>query len=173
MRSMFWEECNEPSFYKHICQPQNVWQLNGKNVIYPKVAQIVMDYIVKDENNFDKLKKKLVENQKNISISVLEHLPLSVQFCEKRRKDLGNYFQLKIKEWKDKKKYSQKSTDSYLLPKAEKLLAPLPKSAIEKKLVTGEDHENEKNIADEQKQKETEEKKTKKEREKTRECGKK
>ena len=37
-----------------------------------------MDYIVKDENNFDKLKKKLVENQKNISISVLEHLPLSV-----------------------------------------------------------------------------------------------
>ena len=37
-----------------------------------------MDYIVKDENNFDKLKKKLVENQKNISISLLEHLPLSV-----------------------------------------------------------------------------------------------
>ena len=78
MRSMFWEECNEPSFYKHICQPQNVWYLNGKNIIYPKVAEIVMDYIIKDENNFDKLKKKLVENQKNISISVLEHLPLSV-----------------------------------------------------------------------------------------------
>ena len=48
------------------------------------------------------------------------------------------------------------------MPKAEKLLAPLPKSAIEKKLVTGEDHENEKNITDEQKQKETEEKKNKK-----------
>ena len=59
------------------------------------------------------------------------------------------------------------------MPKAEKLLAPLPKSAIEKKLVTGEDHENEKNIADEQKQKETKEKKTKKEKVKTRDCGKK
>ena len=51
---------------------------NGKNIIYPKVAQIVMDYIEKDENNFDKLKKKLVENQKNISISLLEDLPQSV-----------------------------------------------------------------------------------------------
>ena len=78
MRSTFWEECNEPSFYKHICQPQNVLYPNGKNMIYPKVAQIVTDYIEKDENNFDKLKKKLVENQKNISISLLEDLPQSV-----------------------------------------------------------------------------------------------
>ena len=75
MISMLWEECNEPSFYKHICQAKNFLYLNAKNVIYAKVAQIVMDYTEKDENNFDKLKNKLIENKKNISICLLEHLP--------------------------------------------------------------------------------------------------
>ena len=64
MISMFWKECNEPSFYKHICQPKHFLCLNGKNVTYAKVAQIVMDSIEKDENNFDKLKNKLIENKK-------------------------------------------------------------------------------------------------------------
>ena len=61
---MFWEDCNESSFYKYICQPDNFLYLNGKNVIYPRVAEIVMDYIEADENNFKKLKRKLIENQK-------------------------------------------------------------------------------------------------------------
>ena len=46
------------------------------------------------------------------------------------------------------------------MSKAE-LSAPLPEGAIQKKLVTDEDHESEKKIADEQKQKEMEEKKQK------------
>ena len=41
MIHMFWEECNEPSFYKHICKPDNFIYLNGKSVIYPHVADIV------------------------------------------------------------------------------------------------------------------------------------
>ena len=32
---MFWKDCNEPSFYTHICKPDNFLYLNGKNVIYP------------------------------------------------------------------------------------------------------------------------------------------
>ena len=64
MINMFWEDCNESSFYKYICQPGNFLYLNGKNVIYPRVAEIVMDYIEADENNFKKLKRKLIENQK-------------------------------------------------------------------------------------------------------------
>ena len=63
MIKMFWEDCNEPSFYKHICQPDNFLYINGKNVIHPRVAEIVMHYIEADENNFGKLKRKLIKNQ--------------------------------------------------------------------------------------------------------------
>ena len=59
MIQMFWEECNEPNFYKHICQLDNFMYLNGKNVIHPDVAETVWKYIEKDETNFDKMKKKL------------------------------------------------------------------------------------------------------------------
>ena len=64
MINMFWEDCNEPSFYKHIYQPDNFLYLNGKNVIYPRVAEIVMNYIEADDKNFDKLRRKLIENKK-------------------------------------------------------------------------------------------------------------
>ena len=64
MINMFWEDCNESSFYKHICQPENFLHLNGINEIYPRVAEIVMSHIKADENNFGKLKRKLIENQK-------------------------------------------------------------------------------------------------------------
>ena len=64
MINMFWEDCNKPFFYKHICQPDNFLYLNGKHVIYPRVAEIVMSYIEADENNFNKLRRKIIENQK-------------------------------------------------------------------------------------------------------------
>ena len=33
MIHMFWEDCNEPSFYKHICKPESFMYLNGKNIV--------------------------------------------------------------------------------------------------------------------------------------------
>ena len=41
MMNMFWEECNGQSFCKHICKLENSLYLNGKNVIYPHVDEIV------------------------------------------------------------------------------------------------------------------------------------
>ena len=38
--------------------------LNGKNVIHLHVAEIVWKYIEKDETNFGKMKRKLLENKK-------------------------------------------------------------------------------------------------------------
>ena len=64
MIQMFWEECNEPSSYKHICHADNFMYLNGKNVIHLHVAEIVWKYIEKDETNFGKMKRKLLENKK-------------------------------------------------------------------------------------------------------------
>ena len=36
MINIFWEECNDASFYKHICKPENFLYLNGENVIDPR-----------------------------------------------------------------------------------------------------------------------------------------
>ena len=62
MIQMFCEEYNKPSFYKHICQSDNVMYLNDKIVIHPRIAEIVWKYIEKDETNFHKMKKKLLDN---------------------------------------------------------------------------------------------------------------
>ena len=64
MISIFWEGCNKPYFYKHTCQPDNFLYFNGKNVSYPRVADFVVNYIDASENNFGKLKRKLIKNQK-------------------------------------------------------------------------------------------------------------
>ena len=64
MIHMFWKDCNEPSFYKHICKPNNFMYLNSKIAIYPCVADIVWKYIKENEEKFHKLKKKLIENKK-------------------------------------------------------------------------------------------------------------
>ena len=52
MINMFWEECNEPSFFKHICRPENFLYLNGKNVIHLHVAENVWKYIEKKLRKF-------------------------------------------------------------------------------------------------------------------------
>ena len=43
MKTIFWEDCNEQSFYKHICHPENFLHLKRKNVIYPRVDDIVIN----------------------------------------------------------------------------------------------------------------------------------
>ena len=64
MISIVWEECNKRPFYKHICKRNNFMYLNSKNVIYPHVANFVWKYLEEDEENFDKIKNKLIENKK-------------------------------------------------------------------------------------------------------------
>ena len=73
------------------------------NVIYPRMAEIVINYIEADENIFGKLKRKLIENQK-IFQYVYASVYLEVySFVEKRGVDMRNNFHLKFKEWKDRK----------------------------------------------------------------------
>ena len=152
MINMFWEDCNEPSFYKHICQPDNFLYLNGKNVIYQRVAEIVVNYVKADENNFSKLKIKLIENQKIFQYVYASVYPEIYSFIEKRGVDMRNNFHLKFKEWKDRKKYSQKSIEGYF---SKPRNSPTPESAVQKKIVTEQNFEEEKKIAEEQKQKGT------------------
>ena len=56
---MLWDERIEKTFYKHICENDNFIYLNGKNVLYSKTAQIVLDYLNKDASNIVRLRKYL------------------------------------------------------------------------------------------------------------------
>ena len=96
MISMFWEDCNKPSFYKYICQPQNFLYLNGKNIIYPRAAEIVMNYKEADGKTFDKLKRKLIENKKIFQFVYSSAYPEVYSFA--LALDLRNNFHLKFKE---------------------------------------------------------------------------
>ena len=42
---MLWKECMPSKFYKHICKEKNFLCLNGKNVLHPKVLEIITDFL--------------------------------------------------------------------------------------------------------------------------------
>ena len=150
MINMFWKDSNYPSFYKHICKPDNFLYLNLKNVIYLQVADIVWKYLEQDEQNFNKIRKKLIENKKVFQFVYSSVYPEIYSFVEKGCIDLRNNFHLKFKEWKDKKKYTQKSIDGYFLKSKgspPQLQVPREISLLPMKILKG------KKLTDEQKQK--------------------
>ena len=61
---MFWDECIDPIFYRHICEKEKFLYLNRKNWLCPRSTDIVWNFIEKHEYNFEKLKKKLIKNEK-------------------------------------------------------------------------------------------------------------
>ena len=52
---MLWKECIPSDFYKYICIEENFFYLNGKNMLYPKVAEIFWKFIQVDEKTYNKL----------------------------------------------------------------------------------------------------------------------
>ena len=81
---MYREECNDESFYKHICQPENFLYLNWKNVIYTHVADIVQKYLEENKENFEKIKKKIIENKKMFQFVYSCLYPEVYSFVEKQ-----------------------------------------------------------------------------------------
>ena len=41
---VLWKECMPQKFYEYTCKENNFFSLNGKNVLQPKVAEIINDY---------------------------------------------------------------------------------------------------------------------------------
>ena len=56
---MLWKECVPAKFYKHICKEHKFLYLNGKNVLQPKVVDIINDFIKEDDNNHMELRNNL------------------------------------------------------------------------------------------------------------------
>ena len=89
---MFWDDCVEKTFYKHICENENFIYLNGKNVLYVKMAQIVMDYLNKDPTNIFPLKRCLQKNMKALHFAYSRCFPEIYSLIDKRGIDLkGEY----------------------------------------------------------------------------------
>ena len=51
---MIWKECMPAQFYKFICREENYIYLNGKNVLQPKVSEILTDFLAENEKNYEK-----------------------------------------------------------------------------------------------------------------------
>ena len=68
------------------------------------MAETVMNYIKGNENNFGKLRRKLIENQKIFQYVYASIYPEVYSFVEKRGVHMRNNFHLKFKEWKNRKK---------------------------------------------------------------------
>ena len=74
---MLWKECMPCDFYKHICSEQNFLYLNGKNVLYPKVTEIINEFLDADEKNYVQLRNNLSQF-KNVFQCVYSNVYLEV-----------------------------------------------------------------------------------------------
>ena len=101
---MLWKECMPAEFYEFLCKQENFSYLNGKNVLHPRVADTVWRFICDGEDNY----KKLCENLRKYK-NIFQYVYASVYpdvYCNSERCgfDLKREFQVKFKEYKDKKK---------------------------------------------------------------------
>ena len=58
---MLWKECMPSDFYRYIFTEENFLYLNGKNVLYPKLTEIISKFIRVDEKNYNKLRNNLCQ----------------------------------------------------------------------------------------------------------------
>ena len=102
---MLWKECIPTRFYKHICKEQNFFYLNGKNVLQPKVVEIITDFIKEDKNNYKQLRNNLSSYKSIFQYVYSNVFPEIYCATEKRGFDLKSNFHIIFKTYKDKKKW--------------------------------------------------------------------
>ena len=54
-----WKGCMPQRFYKHICKGKNFLNLYGKNVLQPKVSEIITDFVKEKKENYLELRNDL------------------------------------------------------------------------------------------------------------------
>ena len=99
---MLWKECMPSEFYRHICLEKNFLYLNVKNVLQPKLLEIISEFRDDDENNYRLLQNNL-SSYKNIFQDVYSNVFPEI-YCppEKRGFDLKSNFHIMFKTYKDK-----------------------------------------------------------------------
>ena len=99
---MLWRECMTIEFCKFICGEKRFLYLNGKNVLQPKVLQIIAEFIETDEKNYRLLQNNL-SAYKNIFQYVYSNVYPEI-YCstEKRGFDLKSNLHIMFKTYNDK-----------------------------------------------------------------------
>ena len=100
---MLWKECMPVKFYKHICKEKNFLYLNGKNVLQPKVLEIISKFIDEDKNNYKQLQNNLSSYKSIFQYVYSNFFPEIYCSTEKRGFDLKSNFHIIFKTYKDKK----------------------------------------------------------------------
>ena len=100
---MLWEECMPQKFYKHICKKKRFLYLNGKNVLQPKVLEIINDFLNENEENYNDLRNNLSSYDNIFQYVYSNVLPEIYGSTERRGFDLKSNFHSFFKTYKDKK----------------------------------------------------------------------
>ena len=100
---MLWKECMRQKLYKHICREKNFLYLNGKNVLQPKVLEIITNFLNEDENNYKELRNNLSSYKSIFQYVCSNVFPEIYCSTEKRGFDLKSNFHIIFKTYKGKK----------------------------------------------------------------------
>lgn len=118
---MVWKECVILVFCKDICSQENFLYLNGKIAVYPKVAQIINDFLAMDEKIYLQLRNSLSQF-KNIFQYVYSNVYPGI-YCSTKRRGfaLKGTFHVVFKVYRDKKKAEKfgKNVQNYVNKHAE------------------------------------------------------
>ena len=100
---MFWKECIPQRFYQHICKEKNVFYLYGKNVLQPKISEIITQFLKESDENYTELRHNSLE-YKSIFQYVYSNVFPEIYCCTERRGfDPKSTFHIMFKTYKDKK----------------------------------------------------------------------
>ena len=99
---MLWKECMPQKFYKHICKEKNFLYLNDKNVLQPKVLEIITDFLVEDKNNYRELRNNLPSYKSIFQYIYSNVFPEIYCSTEKPGFSLKSNFHIIFKTYKDK-----------------------------------------------------------------------
>ena len=101
---MVWKECMPSAFYKPDCSKDNFLHLNGKSILYPKVSEIINDFLDADEKSYVLLRNNLSQFKNFFQYVYFNVYPEIYCSTERRGFDLKSSFHIVFKVHKDKKK---------------------------------------------------------------------
>ena len=81
---MLWKECMPHKFYQHIYKENNFLYLNNKNVLQPKVSEIINEYLNEDTENYNEMRNNLSQ-YKNIFQYVYSNIFPEIYCCRTTR----------------------------------------------------------------------------------------
>ena len=106
--------------YKYICLKENFLHLNGKNVLYSKVSDIINNFMEVDEKNYGRLRNNLCQFRNSFWYVHSRVYPEIYCSTERRGFDLKSTFHIVFKAYKDKKiEQTGKKPQNYVTEKNE------------------------------------------------------